>query len=244
MWFKPARISQSLPAPASWQEVPAGDWWQSSLAAALRAEWDWIFGEHLLQLGPLSEGLAGPCRTREQYTVYPGTGADVQAELTALPFQQESADAVLAAHVLEYARDPHAVLREINRILRPDGRLLLAVANPVAPAQILRYWPGTRSFPLTSRQFIRFRVQDWLDLMHYEVTARHWFAAGWWWPGMRRSLLEQSGQKWLPWLSGGYVLVARKREWPLTPTRLRQRQPVRVAPGAVPASCHWGSDQH
>jgi SAM-dependent methyltransferase len=50
---------------------------------------------------------------------------DAIAELTALPFAQSTFDAVLCTQVLEHVTEPYLVLMELNRTLKPGGRLYL-----------------------------------------------------------------------------------------------------------------------
>ena len=38
-----------------------------------------------------------------------------------LPFESQSIDLVVLPHVLEFSDNPHQVLREVERILRPEG---------------------------------------------------------------------------------------------------------------------------
>lgn len=57
-----------------------------------------------------------------------------------LPFASASVDAVTAASVLEYVRDPAAVLAECARVLRPGGVLLCSVPNVAHPVRWLE-WP-------------------------------------------------------------------------------------------------------
>lgn len=49
------------------------------------------------------------------------------ADLASLPFPEAAFDAVLNVVTLEHVRDPHSVLAEMARVLRPGGRLLLVV---------------------------------------------------------------------------------------------------------------------
>jgi SAM-dependent methyltransferase len=55
--------------------------------------------------------------------------ATVQADLTALPFADDAFDVVLCSHVLEHVPDDRAAMRELARVLRPDG--LAVVQSPV-----------------------------------------------------------------------------------------------------------------
>jgi ubiquinone/menaquinone biosynthesis C-methylase UbiE len=52
-----------------------------------------------------------------------------QADLTAIPFPDESFDVALLNEVLEHVPDEHAVLSEIHRILRRGGRIFVFSPN-------------------------------------------------------------------------------------------------------------------
>ena len=51
---------------------------------------------------------------------------DVCADATCLPIRDSAFDAVVCLEVLEYVWRPPLALKEINRLLRPDGTLLLS----------------------------------------------------------------------------------------------------------------------
>lgn len=53
--------------------------------------------------------------------------ADHRADLTALPFPDDSFDFLIASHVLEHIQDDISALREIGRVLRPGGIAILPV---------------------------------------------------------------------------------------------------------------------
>jgi SAM-dependent methyltransferase len=51
------------------------------------------------------------------------------ASFDALPFPSDSIDLVVLPHSLELAHDPHQMLREVERVLRPEGRLVIAAST-------------------------------------------------------------------------------------------------------------------
>jgi ubiquinone/menaquinone biosynthesis C-methylase UbiE len=54
---------------------------------------------------------------------YPGVVAHVSGDPVALPFADNSFEAVLSCGVLEHVQDPPGSLTELHRVLRPGGRL-------------------------------------------------------------------------------------------------------------------------
>lgn len=58
---------------------------------------------------------------------YLAASLDVPEGFSSIPLGSESCDRVLASLVLSYVRDPSELLREIHRVLRPGGRLVLSV---------------------------------------------------------------------------------------------------------------------
>ena len=110
-----------------------------------------IFGYHALQLGmPRIEGLrtnrmphqwlalgadAMFSRTEEPSdagTSHAPRAAALWAEPEALPFPNASLDLVVLPHTLELSVDPHMALREVERVLVPEGRVVIAGLNPLS----------------------------------------------------------------------------------------------------------------
>ena len=72
-------------------------------------------------------------RTRHQAIVAPpglSSSADIRARPTQLPIVSDSIDAVLLPHILEFATDPYAIVREADRVLVGEGRLLVLGFRP------------------------------------------------------------------------------------------------------------------
>jgi SAM-dependent methyltransferase len=59
----------------------------------------------------------------------PNIDSPLRASLTALPFASETFDLIICKHVLEHLDQPESAFRELARILRPQGRLLILTPN-------------------------------------------------------------------------------------------------------------------
>jgi SAM-dependent methyltransferase len=53
--------------------------------------------------------------------------ADVQADVTDLPFERDSFDLIVCLHVLEHVPDDRCAMAELQRVLRPGGRAVIQV---------------------------------------------------------------------------------------------------------------------
>ena len=128
---------------------PLAIWWSTSQGSAivaaeaelLRDALDTVFGWELLQVGAWGREreLLAAARTRHQALAgtleqqRAGVRLDLVARAAHLPIASDSVDAVLLAHALEFAADPHALLREVDRILTGEGQLLVLGFRPWSP---------------------------------------------------------------------------------------------------------------
>ncbi|MCC5880344.1 MAG: methyltransferase domain-containing protein [Idiomarina sp.] len=222
MLIKPALINRTRTRPLQWRDVAHGAWLCQQERLALAPFWPSIAGDYALQLGPLSDAVSTGCKATELVTVHAGAQARVKAELNALPFSRRSVDVVVMAHVLEYAKDPHQVLREADRALGFDGYMVVTAYNPWSLATLVGALPGQAGkAPWTGRYFTKGRVMDWLSLLNYEVLAEGYIGNSSLWPmPTERSVNAKDNPlcRSLPWLRCGYFIVARKRVFPLTPS--------------------------
>ena len=53
-------------------------------------------------------------------------------DAAALPFPAASLDLLVLPHTLELSADPHHVLREVERVLVPEGRVVISGFNPAS----------------------------------------------------------------------------------------------------------------
>lgn len=140
----------------------------------VRRALDSIFGDQFVQIGAWGDAglFRRLARTRRAHVIAaePMAGADAISAPDAMAVASDSIDAVLLPHTLELADDPHAVLREVDRILRPDGNLVVLGFNPWG-------WWGARhalsrqGFPPGAQRMISDgRVCDWLRLLDFRVN--------------------------------------------------------------------------
>src|SRR5687768_566200 len=88
-----------------------------------------IFGFHALQLGLPGIDLLGESRITHRLRVAAVAGGDVLANSHELPFATQSIDLVVLPHALEFAAEPHAILREVDRVMMPEGRIIIVGFN-------------------------------------------------------------------------------------------------------------------
>ncbi|MEO8249181.1 MAG: methyltransferase domain-containing protein [Burkholderiales bacterium] len=231
-----------------WLETPSGrlalDWQRERLDRAVAD----IFGFHALQLGmPELDGLRAnrmPHRwlaldRQPRNLALPDEAAPGEADaalvpsgqrrpalacdFTALPFPENSLDLVLLPHALEVASDPHAALREVGRVLVPDGRVVICGLNPASlwglrerrAGLYERIGFGDPYLPRRDALIGHFRLRDWLRLLSFEVESAKF---GLWQPAVRSERLLQSfkwvdklGARWWPIFGAMYFVVAVKR---------------------------------
>jgi SAM-dependent methyltransferase len=202
------------------------------------------FGLHCLQVGCWggADAFLACARTRRAALVSarPVPGCALLAEPDALPLQSDSVDVMLLPHTLEFAPEPHEVLREAARVLTGEGELVVLGFEPFG-AWALRNAFTRGCPPGLARTIPAARLADWLKLVGFEVAApaRYLYA-----PPLAgrlatrtRGFLERAGRQAWPRLSGAYLLHARKRVHSVTPVRLRRRLRTAVIGGlAEPAA--------
>jgi SAM-dependent methyltransferase len=170
----------------------------------------------------------------------PGAGVGLLAHADELPLDSDSIDAVIAHHCLEFAANPHKVLREIQRVLTPQGQLVVVGFNPYSLLGINTYLRGLSRQSLwhQHRPVGERRLTDWLHLLGCEVhntirlygvppagggKLRQWLARGDAW----------SQRKNLP-IGGVYILHATKQVSALHRPRLQLRSRGERLIGLVP----------
>ena len=198
-----------------WLETPQGRYLRGwDLAALDRVVAD-FFGYYAVQLGLPQVPLLGANRMPHRLVCAPAD-ADVLANAFELPFATGSLDLVLLPHVLEFSPHPHRVLREVERVLVPEGSVVISGFNPFSLWGARRLVAKrTAAVPWTGHFRSAMRIRDWLTLLGFEVQGS---AFGAYAPpaGSPRWLerwrfLDRAGPRWWPVLGGSYLLHGVKR---------------------------------
>ncbi|MDD5037431.1 MAG: methyltransferase domain-containing protein [Methylococcaceae bacterium] len=136
------------------------------------------------------------------------------------PIAGESIDFLLIPHLVEFEADPHRVLGEAERVLKPEGKLLILGFNPWSLHSMLRYLPQRP--PLWNRHFVGSQqLMDWLNLLKFETEFGAGFGIG-----SAHAVFEPQSvwRKSLASLAAAYAVKAIKRTWtpiPIKPAWLR-----------------------
>jgi SAM-dependent methyltransferase len=218
---------------AEWLAAPAGRYlldWESEQFDMATAD---MFGYHALQLGLAQMDALRTNRMPYRWTavssaadleVLAFTGTKIQrpieliCDFTELPFASQSLDLVVLPHTLEFAADPHAALREVERVLVPEGRVVICGFNNWSLwglRQLAGRRLGTPYLPRAG-DFIGYkRIKDWLRLLGLEFVQGRF---GCYRPPCRDdawlnrwAFMDKAGARWWPVLGAAYFIVAVKR---------------------------------
>lgn len=242
--------ARGFPRGAFVQRIIGLEHWWHSPAGQVLAAWEQtqfddavanVFGYHAMQLGTSHLDALRANRMPQRWMVEVADAwglASVRESVfapqawvhdDALPFANDSLDLVVMPHTLELSSDPHACVREVYRVLRPDGRMVITGFNPWGWWGLSQRWRhvatrfrllrrlgwGQLFLPQEGEFLSPGRVRDWLKLLGMEVsdlnhgvyhpaTQDEQWLKRWAW-------MDRSGARWWPILGSAYSVVAIKR---------------------------------
>jgi len=169
------QVSAELEA---WYNRRNGQYLLASLRKTLEPILDTSFGYHILQLGAApGQTLVdhSPINHRIYSADHPHDGVTLVSNTDELPLESDSIDTLIAHHSLEFGPNPHRVLREMQRVLAPQGHLLIVGFNPYSLVGLAAYCRRLARKPLWQHHHpvSRLRLTDWLHLLGCEVQSYH-----------------------------------------------------------------------
>jgi len=207
-----------------------------------------VFGFRAVQVGLPEFSFLRHNRIPFRFTLALEAGAALAADPLQLPLASQSLDLVVLPHALESHLDAHSVLREAERVLRPEGQAVISGFNN-ASLWGLRRWFTRRSAgsPWDARFIGLLRLKDWLQLLSFELNGGRF---GCYAPPLEQSrwrerfaFMEKAGARWWPILGGVYVVRAVKRVHGMrliTPAWRKERQRRRAMAAMPQKNGHAG----
>jgi SAM-dependent methyltransferase len=203
------------PSLLEWFATPFGKYVRDADQCYFDRETEDVFGFHALQLGLAPIDFMRNSRIASKHQLDWENRASVVADADALPFAADSLDLVTLPHTLEFVLQPHDVLREVHRVLRPEGRTIICGFNPFSFIGAKRYFGRGTLPPWNASMISLYRMKDWLTLLGFDVVAGG--LAAYAWPTQNEKWLERTrwmdraGDRWWPIAGGTYYLHAVKR---------------------------------
>lgn len=96
----------------------------------------------------------------------------IRANSFRLPIQSESVDLVLVPHLIEFDVNRFQTMREIERVLKPEGDVVILCFNPLNIwVRMQSVWDKKMSDSWRSYFISRTRIADWLKLLNFEIKT-------------------------------------------------------------------------
>lgn len=201
--------------------TPLGQIARRLLARRIRAQWGSAAGETIASLGfgtPFLAAYRGEARafgafmpSRQGALIWPSAAPILSTlvEEDQLPVRDNSVDRLLVVHCLEVAERVTPLLRELWRVLKPEGRLLIVVPNRRGLWAHVETTPFGHGSPYSRSQ---------LDsLLHQCLFTPMTFGTALHLPPFDRGVLVRSATAWerlgarvSPALGGVLIVEARK----------------------------------
>jgi SAM-dependent methyltransferase len=201
---------------SDWLETPQGQYllqWEQAKFDLMVAD---IFGYHAVQIGLPEHEFLRSNRVPLRFSCDRAGEVAVVSSAEALPLASASLDLVLLPHTLEFAEHPHQVLREVERVLVPDGSVIISCFNPLSLWGVRRLIAGRNgAYPWRGQWLTVRRIKDWLALLGFETQSGSFgcyappFTRAKWIERWR--FMDKAGDRWWPICGGAYILQGVKR---------------------------------
>jgi SAM-dependent methyltransferase len=222
-----------------WFQKPLGQHLLSEEVEVLQEILPHLFGYHLLQIGNVGYGcLLDSSRIMHRCLLSLSSAnvinkpyTSIYASADALPFANESLDVVVLPHVLEFEDNPHELLREVERVLIPEGYIIILGFNPLSFWGAWR-WLFTRrdTVPWCGQFLSQLRIKDWLALLSFKVEKSKTF---FFLLPFRKKISFLKKISFTGNFGAVYVLVAKKRVATLTLLKSKWHPSPALVPEAV-----------
>ncbi|MCF6235065.1 MAG: class I SAM-dependent methyltransferase [Gammaproteobacteria bacterium] len=191
-----------------------------------------LFGYELLQIEHLtSRDLRQASQIKHHTTLstdtkHPDKAINVYGRYDALPITTDTIDVVLLHHTLELTQSPDLILREIDRILIPEGHVVICGFNPYSLLGLWQVFSKQKTnAPWCGHFHGVSHIKQWLKEVGFDIIEQHNYCFR---PPLQQQkimqnlkILESTGARWYPQCGGAYMLVVKKRVITYTPIKPR-----------------------
>ncbi|MFA6051945.1 MAG: methyltransferase domain-containing protein [Methylobacter sp.] len=163
----------------AWYQTPRGKLLQQLEAEYIQRSITVSCQQTILQIGGLDwENEFIDCSLYKNFTVLDakGLGCDnarkIRAKSYSLPLQSNSIDMIIVPHLLEFDAKRFQTIREVERVLKPEGILIVLNFNPWSLWVRYQYLWDKKMADSWGGHFIsRSRILDWLKVLNFEATV-------------------------------------------------------------------------
>jgi SAM-dependent methyltransferase len=229
--MQPKSVSTHLQSrlPSRWNGIFGGVRAASHLQYALDQLLPECFGYYGITLGPLADQLSlahSPVRNWFRFDRLRAPAVDAIIEYDALPIASDTIDVAVVPHLLDFVEEPHQLLRELERVIIPDGKVIISGINPLSlygGRELSRRLLHKKSN--VQRMVGLSRIKDWMMLLGFSIEHAI---------GLDTRTLDVSNPKvWQPFTShfhSHYLIMAKKCVSPITPIRPSWRGNRKLVP--------------
>lgn len=130
-----------------------------------------FFGYNALLYSSLAKLVCGDALRIKNKVVIDKAGEELSVRccFDELPISSDSIDLALLPLILEQSDNPHRILREVERVLIPEGVIILIGRNPYSWKGMYQKIKRYNQSPVSINDISQGRVEDWLRLLGLEV---------------------------------------------------------------------------
>ncbi len=183
-----------------------------------------IFGYFAILYSPRAKALVGDNVVVKHSVIISETPeqGDLCCAYTELPIASDSIDLVVLPEIIQSSQYPHQILREVERVLIPEGHVILILENPMSAISFKKRLIGAvLRKNLNPSLFGKLRINDWFRLLGLEVSSEIPISP------LGNRISRNKGPFWFKrlsqWVSdytsGYYIIVAKKKVSTMIPIR-------------------------
>jgi len=181
---------------------------------------------HQVLLSPLLNPLLNNCHQNNHQNSH--HIHYIESKLYELPIAPGSVDIVILPHILECVDNPHRLLTEACRSVKPEGHIIICGFNPYSLWGLKKLWMPPKTIPWSAHFIPPNKIKKWLALTDFIVVKQRMMLYR---PPLNQqrlyhklAFLEWLGNKLYAPFGGVYVLIGQAKVVPLIPIKLQWKQ--------------------